>query len=97
MTEKTTRRRQAKFYLSQEAISLLAAESERSTYPMSTLVDMFIKDRLGEPNVVQQSRLVAPGGYQITSTEDVAKALGLPRVSKPKQEAKQEKEFRLDI
>lgn len=32
-----------KFYLSEEAAAMLFAESKRSTYPMSTLVDMAIK------------------------------------------------------
>lgn len=38
-----------KLYLSDEAIALLQAESERSTYPMSVIVDMLIKKAFGPP------------------------------------------------
>lgn len=92
VTEKIERRkRQAKFYLSQEAIALLSAESERSTYSMSTLIDMYIKERLGEAQHIPGRALTAP-----MSTEEVAEALGLNKPqTKPKQETIQE--FRGDF
>lgn len=41
-----------KFYLSEEAAAMLFAESKRSTYPMSTLVDMAIKKCYGPQPVL---------------------------------------------
>lgn len=40
-------KRQAKFYLSDEAIALLRGASESTTYDMSTIVDSLIKQRFG--------------------------------------------------
>lgn len=38
-----------KYYLSDAAIALLERESERTTYPMSTVLDILIKAHLGAP------------------------------------------------
>ena len=51
-----------KLYLSDEAIDLLLAESVRSTYPMSVIVDMLIKKAYGKPAtpIAPKKRYVKP-------------------------------------
>jgi len=51
-----TRRQPVKLYLSQEARQLLLAESVRTTYPMSVIVDLMIKEQLKpEPPLVERT------------------------------------------
>lgn len=57
-----------KFYLSTEARSLLEAESRRTTYPMSVIVDLLIKKHLpgcapeAVPSPARPAKRIRPDG-----------------------------------
>lgn len=62
-----------KYYLSDEAIALLERESTRSTYPMSTVIDMLIKQHLSAP-LLDRVQIATP----VAPTEPILTGLALP-------------------
>ncbi len=77
-----------KLYLSDEAIELLLAESVRSTYPMSVIVDMLIKRAYGQKQHAPEPEAKLPKVRRVYAKPEVAK--------RPAETPTQKKDFQFN-